>query len=229
MPAIAGKPATLIYSFERNGAEQALEVAHEHKLHIIAVSEDLSWFSHVHADTSESNPYVAQLTFPYNGNYYLYADYKPVGGASTYDRKSIAVQGGKDVETDGLKYEKFIDHQDGYSLTLVGARDLGYANNLPLRFTLKKGGEILDESILEDYLGAKAHIVIIGRDTKEFIHAHSLKHKDYSIYGQASLPKAGWYKMWVQYKINGKLYTSGFAMNASKPASYTETIDHLKH
>jgi hypothetical protein len=89
---------------------------------------------------------------------------------------------------------------------------------------------------LQNYLGEKAHFVIISQDLKEFVHAHpmpnsSKEHGDYDHHGghgdmKASeklaatvsahvvFPKPGIYKLWAQFQRNGRVIDVPFIVNA---------------
>ncbi len=92
-PILAGAAVNLSFMPKNKSNESALvplDVEHEKKIHLIAVSEDLSWFDHIHPEFQNDGNYTVTETFPYGGKYSLYADYKPSG--STHQLEKIDVQ-----------------------------------------------------------------------------------------------------------------------------------------
>jgi hypothetical protein len=78
-PIEAGKPATFSFIPVNNNDKNAkvtLDVVHEEPIHLIVVSEDLSWFDHIHPK-QQGDAYNVTLTFPHGGEYIFFADYKP--------------------------------------------------------------------------------------------------------------------------------------------------------
>lgn len=112
---------------------------------------------------------------------------------------------------------------------MVNASELQYQNNQPLKFTLLKKNKQLKKGVLESYLGASAHIVMIAKETKDFLHVHSMGNKQYPIYAETIFPESGWYKIWVQYKVEGKLRTSTFAVNVTNKGASVNKVDHSAH
>lgn len=101
-PLVVDSPTVLSYTFKQNGKEADLEVFHEKKLHVILVSEDLSWFQHVHSDSNSYNPYKVGVQFPSVGNYFIYADYKPKGAEVQNYKHAVMVHGTKQRVADEI-------------------------------------------------------------------------------------------------------------------------------
>ena len=49
----------------------ALDVEHTKKIHLIVVSEDLSWFNHIHPELNADGSYSVKEKFPFAGKYTL--------------------------------------------------------------------------------------------------------------------------------------------------------------
>lgn len=184
----------------------SLEVQHGKKMHLIIVSEDLSYFNHIHPEVDKSGAFTAKTFFPLPGNYTLFAEYKPVGGEHTVDKFAILVEGYA-PEPRVYSKEKLTGHagQHSFSLEVADGQIIaGAANHID--GIVKKDGKQIDVNTLEDYLGAKAHVVIISAKDKEFLHVHPMvKDKKLSIH--ADFNKAGIYRGWVQFMDKQQLYT----------------------
>ena len=70
-----------------------LDVEHTKKIHLIVVSDDLSWFDHIHPELNADGSYTVKEKFPASGKYTLFADYKPSGANHTVDYLNVTVAG----------------------------------------------------------------------------------------------------------------------------------------
>lgn len=69
---------------------------------------------------------------------------------------------------------------------------------------------------MQPYLGATAHIVMINKADKDFLHIHPMSDKRFPIYAETYIEKAGLYRMWVQFKIDEKVHTADFTVVVSE-------------
>jgi hypothetical protein len=190
-----------------------LEVQHGKKMHLIIVSEDLSYFNHIHPDVDEPGAFTANTFFPLPGNYTLFAEYKPVGGEHTVDKFAILVEGYA-PEPRVYSKEKLTGHAGLYSFSLEvadGQIIAGAANHIDV--TVKKDGKQIDVNTLEDYLGAKAHVVIISAKDKEFLHVHPII-KDNKLLIHTDFKNPGIYRGWIQFQDKQQLHTIDFTLKA---------------
>lgn len=211
----AGKPANLTIAIKNNGKNVALEVAHEKKLHLILVSEDLSWFHHIHPSEQADSTLTVSETFPNGGKYLLYADYKPVGAKQSVNKTKIDVSGDPDNKSVS-ESEKLVSKVDDYIVTLVNGNNIKTGRTEHLEIAIDKNGAKLSQRALEKYLGAVAHIVMIAKSDKDYIHIHPMSNKDFLIYGETSIQKPGIYRVWVQFKVGGKVRTADFTIDVKE-------------
>lgn len=202
---------------KENDKEQvALDVEHTKKIHLIVVSEDLSWFNHIHPELNADGSYSVKEKFPAAGKYTLFADYKPSGGNHTVDVLNVAVSGtapaAKKYGADKLTG----DGGDGFSVSLSpeGGK---FLTNMPMHIngvTMQNGKEV-DVNTLEDYLGAKAHMVVVSLADKKYLHVHpSVEGGKFDLH--TTFDKPGVYRGWIQYQSKGKVYTSDFVFNVAE-------------
>src|SRR5260221_431464 len=71
----------------------SLDIVHEKQMHLMIVSQDLGEFYHIHPEPSPGDAFRVPHTFPYGGNYKLYADYTPVGGTNRIEVFDLKVLG----------------------------------------------------------------------------------------------------------------------------------------
>jgi hypothetical protein len=187
-----------------------LELSHEQKIHLIIVSEDLSYFNHIHPVEVE-NGYTVNTKFPSSGQFYLFADYKPEGSDQVLSKLELNVPG----EAPALQeysQEKLTGQSGGYSITLVADQGKFTNGHLMIDGILKKDGAAIDPATLDDYLGAKAHVVLISAADKAYIHAHpEVENGRYKLH--AAFPEPGIYRGWIQFQAEGVLHTTDYVIN----------------
>jgi hypothetical protein len=96
----------------------------------------------------------------------LFADYKPTGGSHQVEKVPVKVNGAAKAAV-VFKADKLSGTSGNYSVTLNATRGkLITGTQIHLAGTVLKDGKQIDATTLEDYLGAKAHMVVISMDEK---------------------------------------------------------------
>lgn len=213
----AGKPVKLTFTpgiVEKPGEAVPLDVVHEKKLHLILVSSDLSWFDHQHPEYNGTGLDL-DFTFPKGGDYILYADYKPAGAGHQVEKIPLAVSG-TPAKTVNYTAAKTAVSVDGYEVSIVPAGGKWLPNQpMHITGTVKKGGKLLDVNAFENYLGAKAHVVVVGLDDKSYEHVHpNIQEGSFDLHTQFSKP--GIYRMWLQFQTDGKVHTADFVLKVEE-------------
>jgi hypothetical protein len=214
----SGKETNLIFTpqIENNAtALVPLDVVHEKKIHLIVVSEDLSFFDHIHPEYNADGSYSVNEKFPSGGNYYAFADFQPSGGQHTVSKIPLAVLGAaKPAVTYNKEIIKYVA-PDGIGIELK-ADNGKFESGIPIHFdaVLTDNGKLIDAHNLDNYLGAKGHMVAIDVVNKNYMHVHP-EVENTILHNHATLPSAGTYRMWLQFQYKGKLYTADFVINAT--------------
>lgn len=211
----AGKPTQLALTVKQSEKTVPLDISHEMKLHLMVVSEDLTWFRHIHPEEQTDGTYAVTETFPNGGKYLLFSDFKPSGGEQTLNKQEIEVQGKISSVNNDIS-AKYISKVDGYTVTLINGSDFKTNKTQHLEISIEKDGKKLIEKDLQQYLGASAHIVMIGKADKEFLHIHPVTDSRFPIFAQTHIENAGVYRMWVQFKIDGEVHTADFTVDVTK-------------
>ncbi len=225
----AGKEVTLSFTPKIKGKETEqvpLDVLHEKKIHLIAVSKDLSWFDHVHPEYNADGSYQLKTTFPSGGDYILYADYNPSGATHQLEKINISVTGTPSKEVQ-FAAQKTIWSNDKYGVELKSA-DGKYVTGSTMHISgiVTEKGKPFDVNKLDNYLGAKAHMVIVKSGTHEYLHVHpDVNGTELDLHAMFETP--GIYRGWLQFQLNGELFTSDFVFNVEQGvAASGDNHDH---
>ena len=88
-------------------------------------------------------------------------------------------------------------------------------------------GKAVDVNTLEDYLGAKAHMVVVSLADKKYLHVHpSVEGGKFDLH--TTFDKPGVYRGWIQFQSKGKVYTSDFVMNVAEGKMSDVKKDDMK-
>jgi hypothetical protein len=244
----AGKPSVLSFTPKIQGNESApvpLDLVHEKKMHLILVSDDLSYFDHVHPEFSAGGDYQLKLLgkdekftngtgkneirISSGGKYWAFADYKPVGGLNTVDKIEISV-GGPAAKPMAFTAEKRKTTVDGFSLALEAGHTgsaLTTGSHTHIAVAITKGGEPVDPSTFENYLGEKAHVVMIEAESKAFLHTHPTV-EDGKLQIETTFSTPGTYRGWLQFQTDGKVHTADFVLKVAQGTGH-EHHGHSHH
>jgi len=172
-----------VYDNASHARVSNLEIMHEHPLHLMIVSRDLSFFDHVHPVTQPDGTLVLPYKFPHGGEFLLFADLIPAG--QTPQSFRVPVQVGGDVPVSVKLVE------NAYDTIKVGARDvllfnqpLILAPGQPARLKFALFSKEKGLADLEPYLGCFGHCIIVSEDTSFFMHTHPEDHQ----HGAATKP-----------------------------------------
>jgi hypothetical protein len=230
----AGKAAVLSFTPKVVGKEAddvALDLQHEKKIHLIVVSNDLSYFEHIHPDYQAdgsykiavleknaayaSGPGKNETRFDYGGDYTLFADYLPTGGSHQVEKVSLNVKGAT-RPTVTYTADKLTGKSDNFTVTLTATGGkLITGTQMHITGLLTKDGKEVDVNTLENYLGAKAHMVVVSLTDKEYLHVHpDVNGGKFDLH--TTFQKPGIYRGWIQFQSTGKVHTVDFVMNVKE-------------
>lgn len=236
----AGKPATMSFTPKIKGNETAavpLDLVHEKKMHLVLVSDDLASFDHIHPEFSASGAYEIKVLgkgenfskgrghnearFDAGGKYWAFADYKPTGGLNTVDKIELNVAGAPAKAT-VYTNEKLKTAIDGFDIALT-ASAIAVGQNAHIPVAISKGGKAVDPATFENYLGEKAHVVLIETSTKEYVHTHPAAEGG-QLNIHTTFAKPGTYRGWLQFQTEGKVHTADFVLKVAgdQPAGGAE-------
>lgn len=189
-------------------AIQDFELSHEKLMHLIIVNKDLSFFNHIHPEWDEKGMFTVDTSFPYGGEYKVFADFVPTGGSGTTLSEWVKVEGETKPQervTADAELVKVVDSKE-VTLSLSSTKAKAEAT---LTFTVKDEKTKEGISNLEQYLGAVGHVVILSEDAEQYLHVHPVDEQasgpDAAF--MTAFPNAGTYKIWGQFQHQGKVFT----------------------
>lgn len=170
------------------------EVMHDKLLHLIVVSKDLSWFTHIHPEWQGEGQFTIDYALPRAGDYWLYADYVTTEGGHEVATHSLKVAGANplpsqpkltaDKPVGPWITKKFRVHDEGKAPPPDAA--LYEVALMPMPTTLRAGQEAMLHFLVRDasgkplsdlqpYMGAMGHAVILSADGKTYLHTHPME------------------------------------------------------
>jgi hypothetical protein len=189
----------------------------EKLMHLIIVSDDLQFFSHLHPTYKDNGQFKVEASFPQAGGYTFFSDYKPTGQAEQISVLKTQVPGISiaATEIDIKRSKTFNDTQVNLALSETTVKA---GQEVTLMFKLQDAANNQPLTDLQPYLGEKGHLVILRQSSSltaaDYIHAHALKNTPTGqVHFMTSFPQAGKYKLWGQFNRNGKIITADFWIN----------------
>jgi hypothetical protein len=173
------------------------DVEHTKRMHFIVVRRDMTGFQHLHPTEGADGTWSIPVTLPEAGSYRLFADFAVDGTPHTL-AADLTVDGtarsrrlpapAASVMVDGLRVHRTSDL--GFSVTRDGA---------PVA--------------VEDYLGAKGHLVALRQGDLAFLHVHPDENR---LKFMADFPTPGTYRLFLQFQTGGRVHTAAFTEEVSR-------------
>ena len=191
---------------------------HERPFHLFIIGRDLKTFVHTHPEQREGGVFVLEQALE-PGEYMLIADFLPAGGTPQVVHRAIVTPGHtgplfKDPPKLALSpAEQTID---GLRVKLAAA-EVTALRPASLRFVVydaTTGAEVRD---LEPYLGASGHLLIVNGSLTSALHGHpaGTQTAGPEILFDPVLPRAGLYKLWLQFQRKGRIVTVPFVIEVA--------------
>jgi hypothetical protein len=204
-----GKPFELAFRIlDRSGQTvRDFDVEHTKRMHFIVVRRDMTGFQHLHPTENPDGTWSMPVTLPRAGSYRVFADFSVDDTPYTL-ADDLTVDG--PVTSQALPAPVRSVDADGMRVALTeGAAEAGSESELA--FTVTRNGEPV---AIQDYLGAKGHLVALRQGDLAFLHVHP---DENSLKFMATFPTAGDYRLFLQFKTDdGRLHTAAFTQEVTR-------------
>lgn len=242
-PIRAGVPVHLALSVvTSNGITPALEETYNASLHLVAVSRDLRWYAHLHSQTPAASDVRFELTFPADGEYVLFAYFTPANGEVQSDRVPLVVGNPRQKEPQhALRPSPFVREIRGYRVELLPAalpirtnewqsltfrmeRDrkpianLGSEGDLSHLAIIREGAEdfVVAHSSVEEAGGVRSGMHVPSHPALPDEAIHELRPVGPEVTFHARFPRAGRYKLWVEFRPAKERIAADFVVNVKE-------------
>ena len=171
-PLYARSPVRLLLSVvESNGATPTLDPTYNASLHVILVSRDLRWYRHIHSDMQPASDVPIDVTFSSDGEYVLFAYFRPAGAEVQSDRVPLTVGAARRSEPLTLRPTPLGREARGYRIEMTESPTPLRANVWEsLTFRMLHGGTTVPNLGPE---GSFGHLAIVREGANDFVFAHS--------------------------------------------------------
>jgi hypothetical protein len=183
------------------------DVEHTKRMHLILVRRDMTGFQHLHPTQDRDGTWSIPVTLPDAGSYRVFADFSAGGKLFTL-ADDVAVDGS--VRSEELPPPARSVEVDGLRVRLAeGATKAGEESKLG--FTVTRDGRPV---AVEEYLGAKGHLVALRRGDLAFLHVHPDARR---LEFMATFPTAGEYRLFLQFKTgDGRVHSAAFTQEVTR-------------
>lgn len=188
------------------------EVMHEKLYHLFVVSQDTTIFNHVHPEVQPDGSFILNQKFPKAGMYRILSDFYPKGGTPQLISTTVMVPGeGFKLELPKLKADVSPQEDKNLKAELVTDPPEPLAGFKTMMFF-----KLSPNEDIEPYLGAMGHMLAASSDLIDMIHTHPFlvtdpeEGKFKQVQFNIIFPRAGIYKVWVQFQRKGVVNTVCF-------------------
>jgi hypothetical protein len=182
------------------------DVEHTKRMHLIVVRRDMTGFQHLHPTQRADGSWSVPVTLRDAGSYRVFADFSTAGKPHTL-AGDLTVDGV--VRSHALPAPAPTAEVDGLQVRLTeGASRAGAESRLS--FDVTRDGKPV---AVQPYLGAKGHLVALRQGDLAFLHVHPDADR---LRFEAEFPTAGSYRLFLQFKTDGRVHTAAFTQEVSR-------------
>jgi hypothetical protein len=177
------------------------DVEHTKRMHVIVVRRDMTGFEHLHPTQRADGTWTVPAALRDAGSYRVFADFS-TGGKPRTLAGDITVDG--TLRSRALPAPTNTATVDGLTVALTKRGE-------QLDFAVTRGGRPV---ALQDYLGAKGHLVALRQGDLAFLHVHPDERR---LRFMAEFPTAGTYRLFLQFKTDdGRVHTAAFTQEVGR-------------
>ena len=177
---------------------------HDRDLHLIVASEDLQQYAHLHPMLDDNGRWFVKTPSDFSpGTYRAFADFDPEG---TQTQLTLGIDLTKPGAAPAAKplVPSNKDSVDGFDVSLD-------FTGTEATVTVRRNGEVVTT---QPYLAAAGHLVTLREGDLGYLHVHPMDTApDGPVNFMVSLPSAGTYAMFFDFKVDNVVRTARFVVN----------------
>jgi hypothetical protein len=203
-----GEPTT--YSFrvtDDDGVVTDFDLEQTKRMHLIVVRRDFVGFQHLHPEMESDGTWSTDIALDKPGVYRVFADFMIDGDKHTLGADLFTGGGFNPVSL--MPPSRTGDAGDGYTVELLG--DLVAGEKSELEFVVRRDGQVVDD--LDDYLGAKGHLVALRDGDLAYLHVHP---EEGRLLFETEFPTASTYRLYLQFDHGGTVRTGELTVRAEE-------------
>lgn len=216
-----------VFDASSGNSVKYFKIVNDKPSHLVIVDSTLTYYSHIHPEPTEKG-FSITTKFPKAGEYHLYLNYQPFGAIEQQTAFALKVgESGTVTKSNAVPDTTLTKTFGKYQVTLQHPKPL-LANQLSvgqqlITFSFKdsSGNPV---TTLKPYLAAFGHLVMINKDTYDYIHVHpndltpptpnenggpDVTFMPLGLYGPI---KPGIYRVFGQFNPNNELFTADFTV-----------------
>ncbi|WP_326763918.1 hypothetical protein OG978_04490 [Streptomyces sp. NBC_01591] len=221
----AGARTEIRFAVKDDSGRKVTAYRREHgkELHFILASTDLTQYRHLHPVRAADGTWSTPVDLPEAGGYRVFADFTPAaaGAENLTLGADLAVSGA--YHPAALPAPGAVAEVDGYRVTLGGELRAGQAGEL--RPSISRNGRPVTD--LQPYLGAYGHLVALRSGDLAYLHVHPNEGGPGPVVSfTATAPSAGAYRLFLDFKHEGKVRTAAFTVRVAEPGNGGDSDGH---
>jgi hypothetical protein len=185
---------------------------HERRLHLVVVNRELTSYHHLHPVLGDDGIWTVQTPAVPAGSYRAIADFQVADGPALALGVDLHMAG--DYRPTRPGEPGHTARVDGYEVHLE--TEPGVGGEVEVAMTVRKDGEVVG---VQPYLGASGHLVALRSGDLLYAHVHPLGDADGTVRFAATLPSAGSYRLFFDFKHDDQVHTAAFTFDQSHVSS----------
>lgn len=204
---VARKPQPFAFRIldERGRPLRSYDVAHARRMHVVVARRDLTGFQHVHPTLGRDGTWSVRLGSLAPGSYRAFADFSTAG-----ERRVL----GADLFVGGRAPLLRVPPPARATLTgpfqvFLNSRQPSAGETVTLRFGVRRE---LARVVLEPYLGARGHLVVLREGDLAYLHVHADKD---ALAFETTFPTPGRYRAFLEFAAGGRVHIAPFTIDVT--------------
>jgi len=180
-------------------------------MHLIVVRDDFTGYQHIHPVLHPDGRFTISITLPEPGRYRAIADFTT--GGKRYPL-GIDVTAPGPAKAQPIPPPRPASIVDGYTVRFLHDA-LTAGGEERLTFGVLRGSKPF--TALQPYLGAYGHLVALRNPDLAYSHIHPVSDDlgNGTITFDAQFPSAGTYRLFLQFRAEGKVHTAPFTVSVA--------------